>query len=436
MNSVLTRRPRAPASAEHGRAGTRTELDRFLGALHAGEMGPRLQKSLGGGPATCHVLDAKYEPGVRAIVLYEHGGALVRGDLVSPSDDSEPAELVGPGVRLSRFPHDPEMPALTSVLDPARLGPALTAALGCRSYGGSDYAARCRLRLLRYRPGKRATVLVALPGDRTRYVAKVYHDPGKAATVAGESPALAAIVSSGRLQLPATVAHVPALGVVVQHEVAGTALDMLLTSPRSAAARGGIDSAARALAELHRAGVVTERQRSVAQELHRFRGRAARIASVDPRTGTVLGHVADRLIDLHDHLPAARTGPVHGDCKPSQFLCAGGRVHLLDLDHVGVSDQAADIGTFVASLRQRALRDAAGRSPRSRLDDLLALADAFVDSYLSVSGAGQDHTRIRWQEAVALQRKALRAFARAPRSPLVVALAEEAGRCLDRLDGP
>ncbi len=125
---------------------------------------------------------------------------------------------------------------------------------------------------------------------------------------------------------------------------------------------------------------------------------------------------------------------MHGDCKPSQFLLAGDHAYLLDLDHCGISDQAADVGTFLASLRQLALRrDLSRRTPLRRAASA-PLEQLFVDDYLAARagepGEGAE-ARIRWQQAAALERKALRAFARSPRSPLAPALLEEAERCLD-----
>lgn len=435
MSTVLTDRPPRPQDTtpdgpEH------TELDRFLEAQRAGRMGPRLQAAAGGGPASCHVLDAKYEPGVRAILLYEHAGRLVRGDLMGDGAGAGDwsGDVVAPGVRLSWFPQDPELPTLPQVMDPVHLGPALAAALGPAPYPLVGAGAPCRLALLRYRPGKRATVLVRRPGQARRFVAKVYHDPAKAAAVVDEAPALAAAcsVEGSRLRVAETVAHLPDLAVVVQLEVSGTPLDALLMAG-AAAAREGVAAAGRALAELHVAEVATARERPVGKELRRFRLRAERIASVDARAGEVLGGLAERLQRLHDDLPAARTGPVHGDCKPSQFLCAGERVFLMDLDHVGISDQAVDVGTFLASLRQRGLRGSSARAAAGGADCAEALAAQFLDSYLAARGDDRDRVRIRWHEAAALQRKALRAFARAPRSPVALALAASAGRCLDKM---
>jgi hypothetical protein len=62
----------------------------------------------------------------------------------------------------------------------------------------------------------------------------------------------------------------------------------------------------------------------------------------------------------------------------------------------------------------------------------------FLREYVAAAGTGPDaelRRRIAWYEAVALERKALRCFARAPRSPLTRALVEHGHACLDRLGG-
>jgi len=397
---------------------------RFLQALQARRMGPELAAVLNVRADSCHVLDAKYEPGVRAVVLYELGDLLVRGDLLPTADADEPG-VVAPGLRVSAFPHDADLPSLPQLMNPAVVGPLL---------GGSS---RSRVDLLRYRPGKRATVRVRFDGTRS-LVAKAYHKPEKAAAVAEESVALADAVAGARvLGFAPTEAHLDELGWVVQRPVGGRPLDALVHNPRlsPADAEGGVRLAARALAELHASDPTLHRQRSVAKELKRFGTRSAGIATVNATVGELGAGLAQRLIDLDDRLPAAHVGPVHGDCKPSQFLLAGPRVHLLDLDHCGISDQAADVGTFMATLRQFAVRHRLAGRPEALTRRLPVLAEDFLASYLDALGDDSDHrrARIRWHEAVALERKALRSFARAPRSPLPAALIHEANRCLDRL---
>ena len=193
-------------------------------------------------------------------------------------------------------------------------------------------------------------------------------------------------------------------------------LDSLIGSrARPLRACPGLDRAARALAEFHALPLVSGRQRPVDAELHRFTLRADRIATVDPAVGRAATRLARVSCAPTAALPA-RTGTVRSDCKPSQFLLSGDRVHLLDLDHCGTSDQAVDVGTFLATLRQLeiGLHD---RLP-SGTTSFAVSGEQFLRAYLRSAGPGRDVARIRWQEAVALERKALRAFARAPRSPL------------------
>jgi Ser/Thr protein kinase RdoA (MazF antagonist) len=402
-------------------------LDRFVEAMQPGLLGPRLTAALGGADLPCHVLDAKYEPGVRAMLLYRRGGDLLTGEL-----DPEPSGVVvAPGVRVLAFPQDQGMPTLARVADRDVLGRALAEAVATPSY---LLRPRCRTLLLRYRPGKRATFLAALGGDRARYVVKAYHDGKKAAAVAAEAPALGSAASGARtLAFAPVVAHLPALRVLVQRAVPGTPLDVLLGCGEFAA-RAAVVSAAHALAEFHELAPATVRDRPVERELRRFRSRALGIAAGDPGAGEVLVSLAERLLISWQALPSSRPGPVHGDCTPSQFRVDGGRTFLTDLDHVGISDQAVDVGTFLASLRQLEIRRSLGRDsvrPRART---CALAASFLVAYRQVRARPVEPARIRWHEAAALERKALRAYARAPRSPFAPTLAAAAHRCLDELE--
>lgn len=415
-----------------------TEVKRFAAALDAHVMGPRLSVALNTSHRPCHVLDAKYEPGIRASVLYQHGADLIRGDLLAP--DSPPgsprAVTDQPRMELSVYPHDPDLPTLplainASVMGPqiAQLSPTLT------PIQRRALSRRCKVALLRYRLGKRATLRLGTPISEASFVVKVYHDPAKAAAVAHETQAFGRIARYGGLRLAPTVGHLPEISVVVQQSIRGQPLDSLLRASgwNWAAAAEAVRRAASALAQLHRGAMVSTRIRPVEKELHRFRARALRICAVDSQAGDQLLGVAERLLQSFSALPVSLPGVVHGDCKPGQFLLASDcTVYLLDFDHCGVSDQAGDAGTFVASLRQLAVQwTMAGASPASTAG-LCALADEFITTY-SESMEDDLSTRIRWHEVVALQRKALRSFARSPKSPLPAALVEESHRCLDRV---
>jgi hypothetical protein len=408
------------------------ELQRVVEALDAGPMGPRLVAALGAG--STHVLDGKYEPGLKALVLYAHDGRLVRGDVQLDGTDLRDGLMVEPGVRLSVFPHDPGLPTLPDALDRARLGAALGAVC-------TDVV------LLRYRPGKRATVRIALGAGGHAVIGtgghavigKVYHDATKAAAVASEAAARAGAAQRSRhLCLAPTVAHVDELRLVVQAIVRGAPLGALVEHERGPfpGALDGVRRAVEGLVELHEGPVVSTRERPVRRELQRFAQRAARIESVHAPAGGALGALAERLLDLEASMPAGPVGLVHGDCKPSQFLLRDDdRVALLDLDHLGTGDQAGDVGTFAATLAQLAVRHELAGAPTAHRRAMAALEQAAVDTYLERRALPGLRPRVDWHIAVALERKALRAFARAPLSPLATALAGEGHRRLDSLLG-
>jgi len=410
-------------------------------ALDGHRMGSRIRAAVGlPGRAGCQVLDAKYEPGVRCTVLYGVGDLLVRGDLFDQQEQGAPDDrarpVVAPGVRLSVFPDDPDLPGLRRAADPSALRDALSDVLP-----GGGRVLRCRLQLVRYRPGKRATLAVELRGrpDRAahRVVVKSYHDGAKAAEVAAEAVLLDATADpAAPLRFAAVRAHLPELSLVVQEHVAGLHLDAALRLPGRAPDEA-LRRAAAALAALHRQPAISSRRRSVDAEVARFRTRGLRVAGVAPGTGRALVELAERLARTASQVPDAPVALVHGDCKPSQFLLRGERdVVLLDLDSCGLADPAGDVATFVATLRQHALRDAlAGRTPPPAARSHAALSETFLRGYVEAAGAASDgdlRRRIAWYEAVALERKALRCFARAPRSALTQALVRAGNAVLDR----
>jgi hypothetical protein len=414
------------------------QLRRVLEMLDAHVMGPRLEAAVGGGGT--HVLDAKYEPGVRCVALFRVGERLVRGDLLEdapPARDDAAHPVVAPGVRLSPFPHDPDLPRLPETVDPSSLADALDRALP-----DGRPVRRCRVDLVRYRPAKRATLAVAVRrggAEVQRLVVKSYHRDEKAAAVAAEAVLLDATADpTAPLRFAPLRAHVPELSLVVQERVTGTALDELIRRPGPAAAQA-LERAAVALAALHRQPVVSARTRAVDAEVARFALRSARVARVVPGPGAALADLADRLTAVAEEMPAGAVGLVHGDCKPSQFLVRERTVVLLDLDSCGRADPAGDVGTFLATLEQQTLRLVlAGRTTPADARARANLAAVFLHAYLEAMDGLSDEDlrrRISWYEAIAFERKALRCVARAPRSPLTRVLVASGHACLDRMGG-
>jgi aminoglycoside phosphotransferase (APT) family kinase protein len=349
---------------------------------------------------------------------------------------------------------------------------------------GKASVVRCHANPLRYRLGKRCTLRFDLwlrdvqSGaliKRTLY-GKLYHSARKAQAVYEEMQMLAAALPMQTVALAQAVAFAPELPMVFQAPVAGMPLDSLLSQPKRTAiaynqrVQAGIRGAAAALAALHQVEVDSDRLRPVAAELERFKQRSAQIMNVAPRIGADLYKLAQALPAWLDRLPAwgAEICLVHGDCKPSQFfmtpgsqderdagaieyrvssigdsatlntqhatLDTAGAVALLDFDHCGMADPAADVGNFLATLRQLGIRQSLKqRRPHTRRQELAALEELFLSEYLAARPCHANfRLRATWYQAVALLRKALRSFARSPRSPLPALLVAEAWRCLQR----
>lgn len=414
------------------------------------------------GRAACHILDAKYEPGQHCAILYQLGERLLIGELRW----SEMATHAQPlAIQIYPFEDDPALANLTTVLDGQKMAQLLFDHL--RSAGSLTFIndttriLRCQVTPLRYRLGKRCTLRFDLwlrDGERgaitkrTLY-GKLYHNAAKAQAVYAEMQMLSAApaLRMGGVTVAQAVAFVPTLPMVLQAPVSGEPLDLLLSQPKRTAlahneqTRTGIRGAAAALAALHKVEDSTNRLRPVAAELERFQRRSAKIMAVDPTVGGSLYELACALPAWLDQLPVwgAENTLVHGDCKPSQFFidqAATGEVTvaLLDFDHCGMADPAADVGNFLATLRQLGIvQGLTQREPTmvAHLQQGLATLEAeFLTAYLAARPCHPGfHLRAAWYQAVALLRKALRSFARSPRSPLPALLVQAAWRCLEQV---
>ena len=402
-----------------------------------------------GAPPACHLLDMKYAPSEQCTLLYQWGEQFWIGLL--PWQKAPPTDhayhLASLGLWLYPFPHDPALPALATVLDDSTVTEQLRAGLPfCQE--DEQEVVRAHATPLRYRPGKRCTIQIDLllrsrrqhVPWRQRFYGKLYHDRDKAAAVYDEMHLLTnAVAASGcALTLATAVAFVPTLNLVLQAPVTGQPLDLLLQATASDADSRAVERAAQALATLHRLPVTTVRLRPAVNDVAKLSRRAAKVATVAPAIGETMVALAEQLTQLAVHLPAwgATTSIGHGDCKPSQFLLSAEQVALLDFDHCGMADPAADVALFLATLRQGRIQQqtrthrqpAAGRGP----DDVQR--NAFYTAYTAAVGACPGFAqRVAWYEGLALLRKAWRSFARSPWSPLPMLLIEEGRRGLARI---
>jgi aminoglycoside phosphotransferase (APT) family kinase protein len=430
-------------------------------ALQPQQMGVHLAQLFRNGaparPPLCHILDMKYEPDAHCTILYQLDNRLLIGTLHwQETEHSIPrnARLLAPlGMQVYPFELDPSLPGLASTLDEATMRQALTRALSASELGDRRVM-RCQVTPLRYRPGKRCTLRlnVWLRAPRTgtitahTYFGKLYHSMAKAQAVYAEMQLLATAtaVQAQHLQVAQPVAFLPEFPLVLQAPVQGTALDLLLSHPErmtstgAARANAAVLAAAAALAELHQLPMTSERLRPVRSDLQKLVRRIPVVARVAPTLGANMAELTGALAASLGQLSqwGETLSVVHGDCKPSQFLIGNGPTALLDFDHCGMADPASDVGMFLATLRQLNVFQMlkTGRA----LVWLEEMERHFVQVYTMTGSLNHDKAedfgrRATWYQALALLRKALRAFARSPRSPVPAALVAQGLRCLAEL---
>lgn len=422
----------------------------------------------------CHILDAKYEPGKRCSILYEVRKKMFIGELTWPADERRTAGAsdLPPAMQLYPFERDPGLPALTTAINGDAMQRILNKKLpDCLS--GGQHILRCQVTLLRYRLGKRCTLRYDLRlrdinsgtlSTRTLF-GKLYHSAAKAANVYREMQMLAETqppplstnltdrdsqheesATLNKLVVARAMAYIPSLPMVLQSPVADSApLELLLQQPPSAhqsqlaQVSEGIQGAAAVLAELHQSTVRSSRIRSVDAELEKLQRRSGRFANVDATTGADMHQLARELLARRAQLQdwGEQITVVHGDCKPSQFfLLPDGEMALLDFDHCGMADPAADVGNFLATLRQMGTKQVLKQQDPDVIVAwqrwLDTLENVFLDAYLASYPCHVGfRRRATWYQAMALLRKALRSFARSTRSPLPSLLIQEAWQVLE-----
>lgn len=310
-----------------------------------------------------------WRPGRSLTVRYDArvawpDGAVTDEMLVATTGALHPASLVLEAgdvqVGVWRVPHDPWLPGLAAITDPARLGPLLDAL--DVAPGGVEH------RIVSYRPGRRAVVRVRRAGV-TLFV-KVTR-PGQAQPLHDRHVALAPAVP-----VPRSLGVDPARGLVVLQGLGGSLLRHRVGEPR-AALPGPED----VLAVLDRLPPPADDRRAPGWRA--------------PEWAEVLGRVRPRqaggLRALADELGAAEPGdqplvPVHGDLHEAQLLVQRGRISgLLDVDTHGLGRRVDDLATLIGHLATLAVatprRAAIERYAARLLDGFDRVVDPVVLRY-------------------------------------------------------
>jgi hypothetical protein len=261
-------------------------------------------------------------------------------------------------VGVWRVPHDPWLPGLAAITDPARLS---------RLLDSLDVApGRADQRLVSYRPGRRAVVRVHRAGV-TLFV-KVTR-PDHAQTLHDRHVALAPAVPVAR-----SLGVDPTLGLVVLEGLGGTLVRHRLAVPGAPLPGPGA-----VLALLDRLPAPADGARAPGWRAPQW---AALLGRLRPNQTTSLHWLAHELaaVDARrdDHLVA-----VHGDLHEAQLLAQRQRISgLLDVDTYGLGHRVDDLATLIGHLATLALTSPRHSSIERYATGLLAGFDPAVNPVL------------------------------------------------------
>jgi len=284
-------------------------------------------------------------------------------------------ELVGAAADLLASPSSPPPPpetVPTDLLDVRQMTRVLRPALAAHT-GGAPVEVQSAVELAVEHGGRRVVgyTVRGLDGPRSTYlVGKRFEDQRRARLLHDHLDLLAAgPFAAGRLRVPALVAFLPALGMVVYRRCEGTPLHQI-RSPHDRMRDARL--AARWLARLHTSGVRLPRTLCLDQEEQSTREWATVIADRQPGLG---GRAHALAADWSAGARAARpvlAVPIHKDFHPGHVLL-GDDVCVIDLDESRNGDPTFDVAHFLGYLELM--------SP-----DPTRTAAAFLDEYADATG--------------------------------------------------
>ncbi|MCV2492008.1 phosphotransferase [Geodermatophilus sp. YIM 151500] len=441
-------------SAGHSVTGATEALDRYLAEE-------------GGGGARPPLRYLRRKPGRGLVAVFGPGDG---GNIYTVKVD-EQALLGSPDGTASaavpavqRFPVDPQLPHLDTVMSPAA-HPDLADALAAAARRVCAVPPDGRLvgiaaEPVRYKPGDRCVIRYRLRfGDppsaagngavtTCTLVAKLYretHEAQAATDLLARLHDEAAVAWTAR-----PLGVVPGLPLALTEDL-GSSRDRVparsglrVVHPGSEVAPEVIARAARALAELHTSGLqpADPTPRTGADEAGKAAKRAKLLAQHVPELAPVVRRVTDPLCATLTGLPGDTLRPAHGSYKSSQLLVRDGAVFLVDFDQFCLADPALDVGYFLAYLRpaglwyrrtgRRAWFEAAAQTFRS------AYADRLSERGESAETCAGIVQRAPVFEAALLLKIAARRVNRlhSPRPGEVAAVLAEVSRALALVEGP
>ena len=270
---------------------------------------------------------------------------------------------------------DAGLATLAAVLDARALGPYLHPVLPVAWGAVRDV----QVQVLQHHLGKRCTVRIGLCTTSGRHdlIGKVYAEDRPDVYEAMDALRKAGFGPDDEFSIPQPLAYLPALRLLVQEHVHGTAAKAIFLADVE---RNRTLAAERSALWLARFQAVAPQSGPV-YDVRKYRGNLAQWSSSVAALGGPFMDKSCRLFERLD-VAAAALGSNglcagHGSYGPAHVLLAGDRTVTIDWDGYDVADPARDVARFVVALKRLAL----GRLGSIRALD--AAADVFEETYVA-----------------------------------------------------
>jgi aminoglycoside phosphotransferase (APT) family kinase protein len=269
---------------------------------------------------------------------------------------------------------DPAIPALQAVLQPAELRNILTKCLGEQIEGLTEV----HVKFLRHHPGKRCVVDIALStaDGPLRIIGKVYARDHFEVYQFMKDLTLAGFGSNQEFQIPAPLAYVSHLHLLLQRKIEGSPSTMAFLSDDESLRRIAADRCARWLAWFHAQAPSAGPTFELKAHLVSIEQWFIRITSSAKCLGDKARALFGALEDASSSLQTNKLAAVHGDYTHHQVIFSTSSTVATDWDNHGVADPTRDVARFIVGLQRLALRS------RGSVNGLDAVLLRFSETYV------------------------------------------------------
>lgn len=304
---------------------------------------------------------------------------------------------------LRAFPNDRKLTTLAALTDPHTLQHQLLPPLVAAHWGAGWQIGPVQTQVAQYFPEHncmvRVTAKITEPGaaqqQQLLLYAKSYYNQAGAET----NQLMRALWASearrtGRLVMAQPLAYDAERKILWQRGVPGETL--LAYENQSAAFAHYLAQAAQLVATLHQQPLRPSRTQNQVDWAGKLQAVGAVLARIWPEGEARFRALVDRLLQQPPPHAAEPVALLHGDLHLQNFLGSAGQLALIDLDDLTLGSPWQEVGSFLAGLHYRAIRNG---TPGA---EVAPLAATFCQHYAAHAPWSLPPAALRWYTASAL----------------------------------